>query len=262
LAASSLSVPGAQKLYNLLRISEYCDAAAPFGETSCNSECGDAHPLKPLANIMKTFSLLVASLLLLNSAQLIGQAPDKTDTQPSKGKFTTYLSPFFLPSNLEELARNAQFIIEGKVSMALPSRHSDPSNPYAGPGDTETDYEVTITRILKGPRNAGIDKAIVSQTGGRIGEVENEVAGDPPMQVGEVYVLFLVYDDRPNLLKYKNTRWTTLGVWQGKFKVENGTIQVSPKSRFNQASSDLSHPSVAGMKLDDFLKDLEKVVTH
>lgn len=141
--------------------------------------------------------------------------------------------------------------------MVLPSRYRDPET---NSGAIETDYQVSITRILKGPKNAGIDKAIVSQTGGKIAEVETEVAGDPPMRPGETYILFLIYDDRPGLLKYKKTRWIALGDWHGKFKVENAVLRVSPKSRFNLASPDLSCPKADGMKVDNFVKDLEKVL--
>lgn len=202
--------------------------------------------------------ILVAVCYLLFSCQLFSQAPDKVGNLSPKGKVFTYVSPTFSPSNLKELARHSQFIIEGKVAMALPSRYSDPQTKS---GYIETDYEVAITRILKGPKNDGIDKAIVSQTGGTIGEVESEVAGDPPMQLGETYILFLTYDDRPGLLKYKKTRWIPIGDCNGKFKVENGRIRVSPKSQFfGQPPVDLSSPGPEGMRADDFVRDLGNVL--
>jgi hypothetical protein len=63
----------------------------------------------------------------------------------------------------------------------------------------------------------------------------------PLMRQGEKYILFLEFDNRPTLPKYPaaDAQCVVTGVWNGRFRVENGRIKVSPEAslRFRQYES-------------------------
>lgn len=142
--------------------------------------------------------------------------------------------------DLETLTSGADFIISGKVVNTIGTR-MHPNAQYT----PLTDFEVTVERVIKGELQEG-DTIKVTQFGGPAPYAR--VQGDPIMQAGEEYVMFLVYDPTLDAYGY-------LGGPQGKFLLKNSKVysmdNVDPEADFVRMK-------IKDKPLEDFRADISK----
>jgi hypothetical protein len=96
------------------------------------------------------------------------------------------------------------------------------------PSHIETQSLISIEQLLFGSLPVNANTIGLAQIGGKVPPFDLSVAGDPVVQKGEQYVLFLMRDDRS---LPKNTlgtaRYSTYGVGTGKVKITDGKVQFS-----------------------------------
>ena len=154
------------------------------------------------------------------------------------------------PGTLDNLMRAARLIVVGTVIDVLPPEEVDPNHP----GHIVTQSIISVDQLLFGtlPTNAKIGLA---QIGGKVGRFEATVAGDPVVQKGERYLLFLLADDRPvPPNKTGAARFASLGVGTGKVKIVDGKIQFSCASNPQLRKYD-------DTELAAFINVLQKLIT-
>lgn len=102
--------------------------------------------------------------------------------------------------SLQQLRSEAHRVIVGKVTAAHSFWNDGKDKIY-------TEYTVEVQRVIKGEATA---KLTVRLMGGRVGERELTVAGNPTIKVGERVLLFL---------RDYDTFHTVVGMSQGKWSV-------------------------------------------
>jgi hypothetical protein len=109
------------------------------------------------------------------------------------------------PLAIEELARKADLIVQGTV-LNKTSLRDDAGRIYTKVG-------VRVADVWKGrlPANTTPDLLTIVQGGGTVGGVREEVSGEVQYDVGEEFVVFLVFNQRGEPV--------TIGMAQGKFHV-------------------------------------------
>jgi hypothetical protein len=154
------------------------------------------------------------------------------------------------PLTLDSLVRASQLIVVGTVSEVLLAV----ANPEH-PASIQTQSLISVDQLLFGslPPNA---KAIgLIQLGGKVPPFQSSVAGDPVVQKGERYVLFLMRDDRivpPN--KTGVARFTSVGVGTGMVKIVDGKVQFS-------CAANLQLRKYDDTELSAFINTLQKMIT-
>ena len=147
-------------------------------------------------------------------------------------------NPDFYPEDLNDLVKWTPLIVRGVVSMQLPARCANVECTFL-----YTDFEFSIKRLLKvDGTNRKYDKVIVSQDGGKLGDLEVTVSGEPLMHEGEEYILCLIYDPREDRLKYDGARWVVRGMWNGKYKIQDGKVVLGKKSLFKNKINSTPNP--------------------
>lgn len=142
---------------------------------------------------------------------------------PKKGTVVATVTPL-IPYTFSDFVQHADLIIEGNVNSILPSR-------YLGTGTSvETDMEISIKRVIKGSKDKAVDKVIIAQYGGQIEDFQILVPEDPLMELGGNYLLFLVRDKREGLPDYEHPRYGVAGIYNGKFKINDGKVEPSEKA--------------------------------
>jgi hypothetical protein len=172
---------------------------------------------------MWRYKILVGvSFLLIGIG--FGQNRSPANAPPeTKGKAILIRTPGFVPHTLEELVQNADLVVDGVVESVMPTRLANPNSPSS----LETDSVIVISKVLKGGDQARLHKVVISQPGGKRGELEIVPTQDPLVHSGERYVLFLTPDTRPNLPAVGDLpRFYLTGAWAGKFKVDKGKIKT------------------------------------
>jgi hypothetical protein len=97
-------------------------------------------------------------------------------------------------SSLDQLIRASQLIVDGTVASVLPAINLNP----AMPGQVETDSIVLVNQAIWG-NLPSVSQILLMQTGGTQGKWVVSVAGDPLVQAGERYILFLDPDVRKSI---------------------------------------------------------------
>lgn len=191
-------------------------------------------------------------------AQESGQRTKSNPSVPVGGKVEAVMHPEFIPEDLDDLVKWSPLIVRGIVSMQLPARCTDADCSFL-----YTDFEFAVKKLLKEDgTNRKFDKVIVSQDGGKLGELEATVHGDPLMQEGEEYILCLAFDPREDRLQYDGARWVVRGIYHGKFKIENEKVVVGEKSVFQRMLHGSLNPiSLENTSVADLVSQIERAVT-
>jgi hypothetical protein len=112
-------------------------------------------------------------------------------------------------SSTADLAEHSDVVLVGTISKVATEGEDQLS-----PGVAATQYVVSVDRYVKG---TGAKSIVVKQSGGRLGSVRQVVEGDPPMVVGNRYLLYLSrVPDGPYAGNY-----IVLGGPQGRFGVDS-----------------------------------------
>ena len=165
---------------------------------------------------MREFIAHLVFLALLTTTSNAQVEPSRvgkrsTPSGPLSGTITTIVETTDTVEDLKDLTQKSPLILQGIVTLELPSRCRTPENkPCLA---LETDFEFTTNKILKYDQPAlkssnslKLDKVLVCQNGGKSGNYQVVTEGDMPLEVGEEYILFLTYDARPDLLRYEGYR--------------------------------------------------------
>ncbi len=134
-------------------------------------------------------------------------------------------------TSFDQLIRMSDLIVDGTVVSVLPAIIGNPDVP----GHVETDSLISIRQVIQG-KSTTPGQVLLVQTGGTQGKWNVSVAGDPLVQLGQRYILFLDRDQRtvvPNgagILPDASVaaRYFSVGNGNGKALVSaTGTIQFA-----------------------------------
>ncbi|MFN8005947.1 MAG: hypothetical protein U0V70_02730 [Terriglobia bacterium] len=214
---------------------------------------------------MKKISFLV---IILNGFVLLGFAQEAQITRSPSDKPGNYRSGIirtskythFVPEDLADLVKSSPLIVRGVVSMQLPTRCTDESclSLY-------TDFEFTVSKVLKDDgTKRKFDKVIVSQDGGKLGDLEVIFDDEVFMQKGEEYILCLIFDPHDERVNYDGARWTMFGFNNGKFKIVDQRVFVEDTSVFRNVNKDGSPNSspLEGISADTLVSRIESAEAH
>jgi hypothetical protein len=160
----------------------------------------------------------------------------RTISSPPLTKRTSfvYVSSGEIVGDLRDLIYKSDLVIQGHVKSVSETRFTIPGNDSG----IETDFEVIVNRVFKSKRGGRTDnfkqsyRIFVSQTGGKVGEIEEVPVEYTLLTPGESYILFLKNDDR-NHLPNVDLRYVITGVWHGAFQIDDqDTLKVSRYSNF------------------------------
>lgn len=142
-----------------------------------------------------------------------------------KGVGQAIVSPLDTPASLDELVGSADLIVDGTVTEAQKSRLRNPKFPTS----LETDYVISVGKTLGGrKKSVAPNKVMVSQIGGKIGDLEVVTPQIPRLEIDRRYILFLTSDDRPSSASSPiQPRFIITGVWVGQFKIQNEKIYAA-----------------------------------
>jgi hypothetical protein len=135
-----------------------------------------------------------------------------------------------LMGNLEQQLRWSDTVVDGYVTAVLPPINFNP----AIAGDVETASSVKVNSVFRGQASAGTELLVIEQ-GGRQGQWNVIDPGNPLMQPGERYILFLHAFTRaiPNSAgvipdSEVVPRYRVIGLANGKARFDtNGNIQFN-----------------------------------
>ena len=130
-----------------------------------------------------------------------------------------YVSP---PRSLQALVKSADAIVDGVVQSVFPSRLENVSDPTS----VETDTLFTVDHVLKG-KPEPLRSLVITQMGGKYGDVEVIIDSQPPLKPGDRHILFLHYDRRTIVPTYPRTdgNLSIINGQVGNFKVEGTAVQ-------------------------------------
>jgi hypothetical protein len=213
--------------------------------------------VKTLSTFLVAGSLISACPQAVNNS--LGAILDRPKF-PLKGEIHSIAEPIEWGQTLSDLTRKSELIAEGVVERSLASRQPSPGMPF----HMETDAVFAISRHIKGL--AKFPRVLVAENGGTVGELK-VTTQEPIMQQGDHMVLFLQPDHRTN----PNASTTlpgyiVIGVWNGKFKIENGKISVPPHSMPDLRSHQNQNPdsflrTVSALALvDRILKEIGRMM--
>jgi hypothetical protein len=174
---------------------------------------------------------LTIVFLVAVSYPLYAQVKHSDIPGTKKTEIHSVLEPREWGQTLRDLAGRADLIVEGMVDASnLPSTQPDPTNhPY----HIETDVVFLISKFIKGslPNQKTFPRVVIAENGGVVGSLRVTVQ-EPPMEQGEHWILFLEIDNRTYYKAVAGLpRYSVIGAWNGKFKVErNGQISVPKHS--------------------------------
>ena len=145
----------------------------------------------------KVLVVLLGFNIGLASAQTRVRA---NDPLPTSGIVSIDLDFATVPTTVEQLIKQSNLIVDGRVISVLPPIRVNPRDPAS----IRTDSLVAVTRVLSGTMPTGAGTIAVSQFGGKIGDLEAVFPKDQMMIAGERYVFFLHPDKgpAPNVMGY------------------------------------------------------------
>jgi hypothetical protein len=156
-------------------------------------------------------------------------------TRNPKGTGILIMEPSFSPGSIDELLDRTEVLVDGVVQSVPAARLRNPQIPDS----LETDVVISVGRILGGRMDPAVRKVVVTQQGGRLGDLEIIAEDDPLMTPGERYILFLAKDTRPSLPELGMPRFVVTGIWSGRFRVTDKKVIKT------------SYRSAAGLRVHD-----------
>ena len=166
---------------------------------------------------------------LLVSIIITAQVREQKSPPPHScpGGFVSPILETIVPTSLEQMILGADLIVVGTVVNTLPAFQRNPPRTDA----IETDSVISVTERLAGTLPPGINRIVLFQIGGTVGNCTEIVQDDPLVKLGEEFVLFLWPDDRKQVPNTSGLpRYGAFGVWSGKVKVVNGSIHFLPRA--------------------------------
>jgi hypothetical protein len=221
---------------------------------------------------MRIFIAICTFVLLAGVAAAQNQSGRRTVGNPSPelhGTFYPIYDSGPVPQSLQGLVKAADVIVDGMVQVIFPTRLRQVNDPIS----VETDSLFAVDRVLKGqpetPRSL-----VITQVGGRHGDVEVIVKDRPLLKTGDRHILFLNHDRRTLVPIYPQTdgNFSIIGGFIGNFKVQGNVMKwLGPAngvfSKFQNAGADdfiaqilwevsASPPQVRADELVQQLRDL------
>jgi hypothetical protein len=209
-------------------------------------------------SIMRVVTGSVAVVTAVSIAQVNPQVSPpcsrrtpSSSARPVEGTVQTLVEPLFVPASLEELVKYADVVIDGSVETVLSPRVRRADKPAS----LETDVVISIDEIVKGTAAwKSLKKAIVSQPGGKLGNLEVVTPQITRLQEGVRYILFLNSDTRFILPDYNGLpHFVITGIWTGQFDGTGGTIHVS------NLAPDWTRAAHSNEKVEEFVKQIKAI---
>src|SRR5713226_3042753 len=177
------------------------------------------------AQSMRIFITLCTCALLANllaaqdqsGRQRVGSPPPKVHGTVHPD--VDYTPP---PPTLQGLVKTADVIVDGTVQSIFPARLRDVNDP----GSVETDAVFAVDRVFKG-KPEELRSLVITQVGGKYGDVEVIVDNTKPLRPGDRHILFLHYDRRTIVPTYPRTdgNFVIVGGFGGNFKVDGNAVK-------------------------------------
>lgn len=205
-------------------------------------------------------SIRTTALLLALCTAIVGAAQTPisqsrtagSDRSPRTGKYTITLEPSSEVFSLAQLVETADLIVDGTVTLTLPSVNYNPNRRTA----IQTDSRISVNALIKGsvPDDKGF--VLLAQEGGKLGELEIEAWRCPVVKPGVRYIFFLAPDERK--LPTNDTglsRYYAVGVWSGLVRVESNRVQFAE-------AADASLRQHDSTSVDDFVSLVLDTLHH
>lgn len=179
--------------------------------------------------ISGTLCVIVVGSLVVGTALLY----KKQDSQIVK--MTSFSSRSYVYTDLQQIDKDAQLVIGGKVISSAGVREvKDPSTDASNPALLYSDYEVLVETVWKGDARLVGKKIIVRQDGGQKDNVIARASDDVMLSPKEDAILFLT----PSLLRDQlplNDGWVILGVGAGHATIQDGRVTFAVVDPFAQS---------------------------
>jgi len=172
-------------------------------------------------------------LLIATSALLLFSYPSLAQNQSGRrrvgdppvvphGTIRAIYDSFETPQSLKELVKAADVIVDGRVQSIFPGRLRQVNDPTS----VETDALFAVDRVLKGTPEL-LRSLVITQMGGKYGDVEVVVEHLTRLNQGDQHILFLNYDRRTIVPPYPRTdgNFTIVGAWIGNFKLQDNAVK-------------------------------------
>ena len=126
------------------------------------------------------------------------------------------------PPTLQGLDKRADVIVDCTVQSIFPSRLRDVNDP----GSVETDVLFAVDRVFK-DKPEELRSLVITQAGGKYGDVEVIVDNTTPLKVGDRHILFLLHNSRTFVPVYPRTdgNFAIVGGFGGNFKVDGNAVK-------------------------------------
>jgi hypothetical protein len=173
---------------------------------------------------------------------------------PSAGQYVITPHSSEPVRSLDDLVKMSQIILDGSVVEVLPPINRNPDML----GEVETDAVISINSVLHGKAPTR-GQLLLIEEGGKQGKWSITVKGNPGVQPGERYILFLHLDERQSIANagtiipdaVSTSRYYGLDYANGKAKVDaDGSMQ------FAAGATDLS-AQYNGQNLTAFTETLK-----
>jgi hypothetical protein len=171
-------------------------------------------------------TIFFTSAVLLTAQSAARRNNSSVEDPCPGGRATAEVDTVGVPT-LEAMIRGSQVIADGIVVRVLPAFVNNPQYPGTS---IETDSLIALTEIISGTLPPGSQTIALDQMGGKVGGCTVVVPADPLVKEGERYILFLRADDRPVPNTSGFPRYSAIGLWSGKAKVEAGKMQFLPRA--------------------------------
>ena len=198
--------------------------------------------------IIPTIGLVAAVTVMFAQQKTV---PSASPTTPQRVVYV-HQEPLYSPGSLEELEGLADLIVEGMVdSSTIPAR-----KPNTGiPNHLETDSVFLVSAVFKGDLSSQklFPRVVISQVGGKDGDLIF-MPEEPILSQGEKMILFLRKDPRNLPSVAALPRFTIVGIWAGKFRVQASPTDPNKKI--------IGVPRKSGGLKDHDLEDHDHFVRH
>jgi hypothetical protein len=189
-------------------------------------------------NTLLSLALLATTVAGAQTPAPFGRTAEP-DRLPRSGKYTVTQHQE-VERSLEQLADSAHLIVDGTVLASFPATNVNPEIPLS----IHTDSRVAVNSVLKGAVPDGKQLFLLTQEGGKVGDLDIEVANSSLVKSGERYLFFLRRSDRTDN-SVGLTRYFAIGTWSGMLKVEADRMRIAETSEDNLRARN-------GASVDDF----------
>ncbi len=159
--------------------------------------------------LLCTLALFVFADAAAAQRRLAGEEIDCPDpTQPATISVTPHPLASW-PENLGDLVKTADVIVWGTVQKTYPVYGRFPENPCY----LYSESEITVQKTINSQLSKFLMPTVrVRQWGMKVGKFTYEVVGQPLMQKGENYILFLNYFSENDVLYLAWVPWGKFGI--------------------------------------------------